>query len=91
MITRTGTGGFAERGNGIGRDEGYVSRYLKVVCQVPGCGYQVRVTRKDAQVAGAGRAAVPGRRAPQHGAWSCRAVRWGAPGMWTTRLRSRHC
>ena len=28
------------------RGEGSGSRYLKVVCQVPGCGYQVRVTRK---------------------------------------------
>ena len=25
---------------------GYGSRYLKVICQHPGCGYQVRVTRK---------------------------------------------
>ena len=25
---------------------GYGSRYLKVVCQHPGCGYQVRITRK---------------------------------------------
>ena len=37
--------GYGTRG-GVSRGEGSGSRYLKVVCQVPGCGYQVRVTRK---------------------------------------------
>ena len=37
--------GYGSRGGGS-RGEGSGSRYLKVVCQVPGCGYQVRVTRK---------------------------------------------
>ena len=37
--------GYGTRG-GVSRGEGAGSRYLKVVCQVPGCGYQVRMTRK---------------------------------------------
>ena len=37
--------GYGTRG-GVSRGEGSGSRYLKVVCEVPGCGYQVRVTRK---------------------------------------------
>ena len=37
--------GYGARG-GRSRGTGSGSRYLKVVCQVPGCGYQVRVTRK---------------------------------------------
>ena len=37
--------GYGTRG-GMSRGEGAGSRYLKVVCQHPGCGYQVRVTRK---------------------------------------------
>ena len=37
--------GYGARG-GRSRGAGSGSRYLKVVCQVPGCGYQVRVTRK---------------------------------------------
>ena len=32
--------------NGTSRGEGFGSRYLKATCQHPGCGYQVRVTRK---------------------------------------------
>ena len=43
---RQGCGvGYGTRG-GTSRGEGSGSRYLKVVCQHPGCGYQVRVTRK---------------------------------------------
>ena len=37
--------GYGSRG-GTSRGEGAGSRYLKVVCQQPGCGYQARVTRK---------------------------------------------
>ena len=37
--------GYGTRG-GTSRGEGAGSRYLKVSCQYPGCGYQVRVTRK---------------------------------------------
>ena len=37
--------GYGTRG-GTSRGEGSGSRYLKVMCRVPGCGYQVRVTRK---------------------------------------------
>ena len=37
--------GYGTRG-GMSRGEGAGSRYLKVVCRQPGCGYQVRVTRK---------------------------------------------
>ena len=37
--------GYGTRG-GTSRGEGAGSRYLKVICQHPGCGYQVRVTRK---------------------------------------------
>ncbi len=37
--------GYGSRG-GTSRGEGSGSRYLKVVCQVPGCGYQVRITSK---------------------------------------------
>lgn len=37
--------GYGTRG-GRSRGEGAGSRYLKVVCEHPGCGYQVRVTRK---------------------------------------------
>ena len=37
--------GYGTRG-GTSRGEGAGSRYLKVVCRYPGCGYQVRVTRK---------------------------------------------
>ena len=37
--------GYGTRG-GTSRGEGSGSRYLKVACQHPGCGYQVRVTRK---------------------------------------------
>ena len=37
--------GYGTRG-GTSRGEGSGSRYLKVVCQVPGCGYQVRITGK---------------------------------------------
>ena len=37
--------GYGSRG-GTSRGAGSGSRYLKAVCQVPGCGYQVRVTRK---------------------------------------------
>ena len=37
--------GYGTRG-GTSRGEGAGSRYLRVVCQHPGCGYQVRVTRK---------------------------------------------
>lgn len=37
--------GYGARG-GTSRGEGSGSRYLKVVCRQPGCGYQVRVTRK---------------------------------------------
>ena len=37
--------GYGSRG-GSSRGEGSGSRYLKVTCQHPGCGYQVRVTRK---------------------------------------------
>ena len=33
-------------GDGGPRGEGAGSRYLKVVCRRPDCGYQVRVTRK---------------------------------------------
>ena len=36
--------GYGVRG-GTSRGAGSGSRYLKVVCQVPGCGYQVRVAR----------------------------------------------
>ena len=43
---RRGCGaGYGTRG-GTSRGEGAGSRYLRVVCQEPGCGYQVRVTRK---------------------------------------------
>ena len=37
--------GYGTRG-GTSRGAGSGSRYLKVICQQPGCGYQVRVTRK---------------------------------------------
>ena len=37
--------GYGSRG-GTSRGEGAGSRYLRVVCQHPGCGYQVRITRK---------------------------------------------
>ena len=37
--------GYGTRG-GTSRGEGAGSRYLKVTCQYPGCGYQVRLTRK---------------------------------------------
>ena len=37
--------GYGSRG-GSSRGQGSGSRYRKVVCPVPGCGYQVRVTRK---------------------------------------------
>ena len=37
--------GYGSRG-GTSRGEGAGSRYLKVTCQHPGCGYQVRLTRK---------------------------------------------
>ena len=37
--------GYGTRG-GTSRGEGAGSRYLKVICRQPGCGYQVRVTRK---------------------------------------------
>ena len=37
--------GYGTRG-GSSRGEGSGSRYLKATCQHPGCGYQVRVTRK---------------------------------------------
>ena len=37
--------GYGTRG-GTSRGEGSGSRYLKVICPHPGCGYQVRVTRK---------------------------------------------
>ena len=37
--------GYGSRG-GSSRGEGSGSRYLKATCQHPGCGYQVRVTRK---------------------------------------------
>ena len=37
--------GYGSRG-GTSRGQGSGSRYLKVVCRHPGCGYQVRVTRK---------------------------------------------
>ena len=37
--------GYGSRG-GSSRGEGSGSRYLKATCQQPGCGYQVRVTRK---------------------------------------------
>ena len=37
--------GYGSRG-GSSRGEGSGSRYLKATCQYPGCGYQVRVTRK---------------------------------------------
>ena len=37
--------GHGTRG-GTSRGEGAGSRYLKVICRQPGCGYQVRVTRK---------------------------------------------
>ena len=43
----------------MSRGEGAGSRYLKVVCQVPGCGYQVRVTRKWLAL-GAPRCAIVG-------------------------------
>ena len=36
---------YGSRG-GTSHGEGSGSRYLKVVCQHPGCGYQARVTRK---------------------------------------------
>ena len=43
---RRGCGaGHGTRG-GTSRGEGAGSRYLKVICRQPGCGYQVRVTRK---------------------------------------------
>ena len=37
--------GYGTRG-GTSRGEGSGSRYLKVICPYPGCGYQVRITRK---------------------------------------------
>ena len=37
--------GYGSRG-GTSRGEGTGSRYLKVSCRHPGCGYQVRITRK---------------------------------------------
>ena len=37
--------GYGTRG-GTSRGVGAGSRYLKVTCQHPGCGYQVRLTRK---------------------------------------------
>ena len=37
--------GYGTRG-GTSRGAGAGSRYLKVICQHPGCGYQVRLTRK---------------------------------------------
>lgn len=37
--------GYGSRG-GTSRGQGSGSRYLKVVCPLPGCGYQVRVTSK---------------------------------------------
>ena len=37
--------GYGSRG-GTSRGAGSGSRYMKVVCQVPGCGYQVRITSK---------------------------------------------
>ena len=43
----------------MSRGEGSGSRYLKVVCEVPGCGYQVRVTRKWLAL-GAPRCAIVG-------------------------------
>ena len=43
---RQGCGVGAGTRGGTSRGEGSGSRYLKVVCQHPGCGYQVRVTRK---------------------------------------------
>ena len=50
--------GYGARG-GRSRGAGSGSRYLKVVCQVPGCGYQVRVTRKWLAL-GAPRCAIVG-------------------------------
>ena len=50
--------GYGTRG-GVSRGEGSGSRYLKVVCEVPGCGYQVRVTRKWLAL-GAPRCAIVG-------------------------------
>ena len=37
--------GYGSRG-GTSRGEGSGSRYLKAVCEHPGCGYQVRITRR---------------------------------------------
>ena len=37
--------GYGTRG-GTSRGEGSGSRYLKAVCEQPGCGYQVRITRR---------------------------------------------
>ena len=50
--------GYGSRG-GTSRGEGAGSRYLKVVCRVPGCGYQVRVTRRWLEL-GAPRCPRPG-------------------------------
>ena len=50
--------GYGSRG-GTSRGAGSGSRYLKVVCQVPGCGYQVRITSKWLAL-GAPRCAIVG-------------------------------
>ena len=59
--------GYGTRG-GTSRGEGAGSRYLKVVCQHPGCGYQVRVTRKWLAL-GLPRCPLPG-----HGSMALQAV-----------------